>query len=161
MTPKKVRVYVETSVWNFVFADDAPTRRDATRRFFEEVRKGAFEVFLSDVVLDEIKAAPEPRRSELDALIGEIGPKILDSSDETDELAASLLAGHTIPDKYDNDAKHIAIAVVENMDVLLSWNFKHIVKMTTRRVVAATSRLNGYKEIEIATPEEVIDDDSE
>ncbi len=47
------------------------------------------------------------------------------------------------------------------MDLLLSWNFKHIVKMKTRRMVSATTRLAGYKEIEIWTPEEVINDEED
>ncbi|MBI5479971.1 MAG: PIN domain-containing protein [Deltaproteobacteria bacterium] len=155
------RVYVETTVWNFVFAQDAPEHRDATQRFFDQVRAGGFEVYVAKVVLDEVAAAPAPRRSELAQLISEIAPAVLESSAEAETLAAELVALGMVPPKYANDALHIAIAVVENMDLLVSWNFRHIVRVKTRRVVGAAARLGGYRELEICTPEEVIDETGE
>lgn len=155
------RTYVETSVWNFVFADDAPKERDATRDFFEKVRHGDFEVFVSSVVLAEVNNAPEPKRAELLRLIDEVAPTILPTSEEASELVAELIRSGAVPAKYDSDAAHIAIAVVANMDILLSWNFKHIVRSKTRALVAAASHVAGYKEMEIACPEEVIYDDQD
>jgi predicted nucleic acid-binding protein len=155
---KLPRVYIETSVWNFVFVDDAAERRAATQQFFDEVRGGSFDPYLSRLVLAEIAAAPEPRRSQLSELVASVAPSVLESSQDSKSLAADLIAAGMVPAKYASDALHIAIAVVENMDLLLSWNFKHIVKMKTRRMVSAATRLAGYKEVELWTPEEVIDD---
>jgi predicted nucleic acid-binding protein len=161
MAANRPRVYVETTVWNFLFAEDAPEHRDATRIFFDEVRRGLFETCISDVVIAELRAASEPKRSQLLRLVGEIGPVGLYSSDESDELAARFIARGMVPEKYGNDALHIAIAVVEGVDALLSWNFKHIVKMKTNRLVSEVCREAGYEQIEIRTPEEVINEDEE
>lgn len=153
-----LRVYVETTIWNFAFADDAPEHRDATRQFFDQVRRGDFEVYISNAVLTELHAAQEPRLSQLTGLITEIAPSVLSVTAESLALAQEYIDSGMVPEKYSTDALHIAVAVVEDMDVLLSWNFKHIVKVKTRRLVSATSRLAGYRDIDICTPEEVLDE---
>ena len=61
-----------------------------------------------------------------------------------------------IPTKYLRDAQHVAIAVVRETDVVVSWNLEHIVKVKTRREVNAINQLRGYHAIELATPEEVL-----
>lgn len=61
--------------------------------------------------------------------------------------------------KYRGDAIHIAIASVHDMDVVISWNMEHMVKLKIRREVRAVNILEGYKEIEICTPLEVIEND--
>lgn len=155
---RTLRLYVETSVWNFNFAEDALDRMEATRTFFDEVKEGIHRVYLSDLVLREMSRAPEPRRSTLIELVGVISPTILPAPDETKIIVERLVSEGAIPAKYDDDAAHIAIALVNDMDVLLSWNFKHIVKMKTRRMVSAVGRMLGYKEIDLCTPLEVIGD---
>lgn len=94
------RVYVETTVWNFMFSDDAPEHEAATRQFFAEVGRGSFDVYIGKLVLDEIQAAPEPRRSQLLNLINEVSPAVLEASDESDAMAAQLVAAGMVPSKY-------------------------------------------------------------
>ena len=60
--------------------------------------------------------------------------------------------------KYQDDANHIAVASIHNCDVILSWNFKHIVKVKTKREVAGINLLKGYNSIDIYTPREIIED---
>lgn len=59
--------------------------------------------------------------------------------------------------KYRDDAVHIAIAVVNNLDAIVSWNLTHMVKLKTRLEVNGINKIEGYKEIEICTPREVMD----
>jgi predicted nucleic acid-binding protein len=162
-SPRKPRVYLDTSVWNFYLVEDVPERherRELTHQLFDQLRAGDYETYISVVVLDEIAAAAEPRRSELYDLVDEISPVVLELTAEILDLSREYIVKGTIPAKHGNDALHIAVAVTNDLDVLLSWNFTHIVKLKTRRVVSATSRLLGYKEIEICSPEEVVDDAS-
>jgi len=65
------------------------------------------------------------------------------------------MEGGVVPVRFRDDAVHIAVAVVNDLDVVVSWNLEHMVKLRTRTRVNAINRLNGYKEIEICTPEEV------
>ncbi len=60
---RKLRLYLDTSVWSFFFADDAPEKRDITKGFFELVFEGAYEIFFSEVVVRELNNASEPKRA--------------------------------------------------------------------------------------------------
>ena len=73
------------------------------------------------------------------------------------ELAKEYIAQGIIPKRYENDALHIAVAAVHDLDVIISWNFEHIVKMKTKRQVNAINTLLGYKGIDIYTPREVVE----
>lgn len=151
--------YVETSTWNFYFADDIPAeRKEITRIFFEHIRQGRHEAFISRVVLEEFQQAPEPRRGDLFGLMSDISPTMLQVDPGVMALASEYVARGVIPASNFNDALHIAVALMNNIRLLVSWNFKHIVKPKTRRMVSALSREMGYNEIDIASPEEVIYD---
>ena len=154
---KKIRYYIDTSVLNFVFADDSPERKQITIDFFNRVRSGSIEIFVSTAVMSEIEAAPEPRRTELRELIREHQPILLETDVEVEDLAGKYIAEGIIPLKYEEDAIHIAVATVNDLDVIVSWNFKHIVKVKTRREVNGVNRMLGYREIEIASPEEALE----
>lgn len=86
-------------------------------------------------------------------------PFELEFDGECYELAAEYIKRGIIPDKYEDDAFHIAVASVNDLDAIISWNFKHIVKLKTKKEVAGTNLLLGYKELEIYSPMEVIDND--
>ncbi len=92
-------------------------------------------------------------------MVNELNPILLDNTYDSVELASKYIKEGIIPKKYIDDAFHIAIASVNNLDAIVSWNFKHIVKLKTRREVKAVNLLLGYKEIEIVSPQEVIYND--
>ena len=155
---RKLRLYLETTVWNSYFADDAPQRRDVTRELFDHVKDGRFDAYTSDLVLEEIAAAPEPRRQQLLDLINRVKPTMLKADEQVSALGEEYVRNGMVPARYRTDAEHIAVAVVNDMDGVVSWNFQHIVRLKTRRLVSAVSRMVAYREIEISTPEEVIGD---
>ena len=80
---------------------------------------------------------------------------VIAESEESDELANKYVKEDIIPQKHYNDAVHIALASINNIDVIVSWNFEHMVKIKTKRGVKAVNGLMGYKDIEIAEPKEV------
>ena len=71
------------------------------------------------------------------------------------ELAEQYVRSGVIPEKYRDDAFHIAIACTNGLQYLLSWNFEHIVKLKTKRIVNLINLTSGYREIEIVTPGEL------
>lgn len=152
----KLKVYIETSVLNFYYADDSPEKRDITRKLFKEIDKGNFDCFISNIVIDEIKDAKKERKEKLIELIGKYALKELKSNDNSYKLADNYIKEKLIPKKYYSDALHIAIAAVNEIDVVLSWNFKHIVRAKTEIGVNKTNKYLGYKTIVISSPEEVI-----
>jgi len=140
-----------------VFVDDDLQKRDITLRFFQEIPILAEEICISEEVIREINRASEPRKSQLKGLIREVNPILLDVNQEAMELSERYVGEGIIPERYKSDSLHIAIAVCNNIDVIVSWNFSHIVKLKTRIMVNGINKLLGYHEIEICSPEEVIE----
>lgn len=153
-TPK---MYIETSVFNFFFTDDAPERRKDTLTLFEEIRRGKYAPYTSSYVLDELRAAPEPKRSKMLELAAGHGMIILQSDEEARRLADIYVREGIIPQKYFLDALHIAMAAVRDLDFIVSYNFKHIVKRKTVIMTEAINVREGYKKIGIFSPTEVIE----
>ena len=150
---KKLKLYIETSVWNFLISSDVPYEQKITKELFNEIESGEFEIYISELVYAEIEKAPQDIKNKLKMLIEKYKPTVLERSGE---LAKKYMSEKIVPEKYKADLLHIAFAVVYNLDVVISWNLEHIVKLTTKLKVNGVNRKEGYKEIEICTPQEVI-----
>jgi len=151
----KLKLYLETTIPNYLFADDVPEKRDITLQFWEEVKEGRYNVFVSNVVKAEIKDTKDVTKREklLDAL-GDIPP--LELTEDCRNLGKRFIDEEVIPERYEPDALHIAIAIIHEMDAIVSWNMDHIVNIKTKLKVKEMIRRYHYKDIEIVTPEEVI-----
>jgi len=153
---RKQKVYLETTIFNYYF-DTAKNAQPSTVAFFNAIGSGQFEGFTSVYTYNELKKAPEPQRENMLGLIEKYDIIILDTSDEVIQLAEKYTANNIIPIKKRIDALHIAIATVNELDIILSFNFKHINKLKTKTLIPAINRMTGYRDIVIAQPEEVID----
>jgi len=151
------RVYLESTIFNFVFADDAPDKKQDTLRLFDEIRQGNYEPYTSLYVLRELNLTQGEKRTMMTDLIDEYGVTIIDATAEAERLADIYVAAGIIPEKYATDALHIACASVTDMDFITSWNFKHIVKRKTIVLTEAVNAQQGYKRIGIYSPTEVIE----
>ena len=156
---KRLKLYLDTSVLNFVFASEVPEHQRTTTALFKAIDLGVYEGWISDVVMKEIERAPARKRAQLEGLIAAHALQNLPVTEAAVALAAKYVSERVIPAKHEDDALHIALAVVHHMDIIVSWNFEHIVKVGTRRKVSAICQLVGYPLIEIASPEEVISGD--
>ena len=154
---KKLSLYLETSVWNFVYADDAPEKRDTTKQLFEEIKEGQYDIFISEHVLVEIGRTPDiKKKALLENLIQAYSPTLLPPGQEVEELTAAYLQANVASIKASTDLAHIAYAVAYQCDVVVSWNLKHIVRLKTKVAVNGINKQLGYREIEIIVPEEVL-----
>ena len=156
---KKLKLYLETSVWNFLVSEKVPSKRKATEKLFGEITQGKYEIYISPFVHDGIRGSPEDRKEQLERKLKRYNPYVLKTDEAFDSLAGKYLQAGFIPEKYNTDTFHLAIASVNDMDVVVSWNMKHIVKLKTKRYTNSINTSEGYKTIEILTPEEVIDYD--
>ena len=148
---KKLKLYIETSVWNFLFADDAPEKMRDTIRFFKEIKSGDYELFVSEMVMTEIRRAPVDKRKKLLGKIAEFEPEELEITEEVDELAMKYADANFMPVKAFDDLIHAAAATVNNMDFLVSWNLSHIVKVKNIVGINAVNVFEGYRELKICT----------
>jgi len=151
----KQLVYIDTSVIGGVFDDEF---KEWSVQLINEFKQGTKTALISDLTLKELEEAPENVRTMLDEIPDENKEFVL-ISDEERELANEYLKENVVTEKYLIDARHIAIATVRKMDVLVSWNFHHIVNLNRIKQYNAVNLKLGYNIIEIRTPREVISDD--
>ncbi len=153
---RRLKLYIETSVWNYVFADDSPEKKDITMDFFNLIQKGVYEIYISDVVFLEIERAVDDVRQRLSHLIKKYSPEVIESSPEAEELAREYLVRKIIPPSKIEDALHIAIATVEELDAVVTWNYRHMANLRKAELFYSVNiEMGYYKRLEIITPMEV------
>ena len=148
----RLRVYADTSVFGGCF--DEEFAADSSR-FFDEVRSGRFALVTSGVLLRELGAAPERVRRVL-ADVPREHVEGLPDTDEIRELRDAYLAAGVVGPGSEADAEHVAAATVAGVDVILSWNFKHVVHFEKIRGYQGVNLLRGYGPVSIHTPKEVV-----
>ncbi|MCL1829609.1 MAG: hypothetical protein FWG32_09005 [Oscillospiraceae bacterium] len=150
------RIYLETTMFNYYFDNEREAHAD-TVKLFEEISAGKYEAFTSVYAAREILRASDERAQKMLNLISDFGITILEASDEANALAAKYQEQGIIPLGSTVDAQHIAVASINDLDMILSLNFKHIVR---KKTVTMTGRVNtdlGYRPVEIHSPMEVVD----
>ncbi len=152
---KKMKLYLETSVLGFLFADDAPEKMKITKRFFETAFRNN-DIFISELVIEEVERASGHIKTRLLGIMAKYKLKAVKITDEAEKLAKIYVENKIIPPKYFNDALHIALTSVNKMDAIVSWNLEHIVKLKTMVGIREINKRLGYKDILIITPEEVL-----
>ena len=150
---KKLKIYIDTSVISHLEADDMPERMSKTHDFWKYLDQEEYEFYISELVMAEINNCPEPKRSNLESLLQQVPLSLLEVDDEVIELAERYIDEGIFPIKYRDDAIHVALASVYNCNVIVSWNFKQMVKIRTILGVNGINKIMGYLEIEIVTPE--------
>lgn len=149
---RKAKIYLDTSVISSLFDDRNPERKSLTASFFRETER--FEAFVSEITLAEIERTSDERlREKMKEVVQPFS--IIALSDVVERLSAEYISRGAVPENYPEDAYHIAVAVTSEMDFLLSWNFKHIVRRKTRDIVKMVNTLYGFRQIEIMTPAEL------
>ena len=156
---RKPKVYLETTMFNFYYADDAPEKRQDTIKLFKEIKEGHYEPYTSQYVVEELEKAPDQKKVLMLGLINQFNIKTFDADSEAERLAELYVTEGIIPQKYSTDALHIAIATVKNMDFIVSLNFKHIVKRKTIETTELVNFRAGYKRVGIYSPAEVIENE--
>lgn len=150
------KIYIDTSVLGGYFDKEFDT---ATRRLFDEVKRGEYKVVLSNITEGELLNAPERIRTLLNDL--EIDYEIIALTDDAVHLALEYIRENVVGQASYDDCLHIAIATISRLDLLVSWNFKHIVNIKRIRGYNGINIKNGYPSIEIRSPKDLIDYENE
>jgi hypothetical protein len=159
----KPRVYLETTVPSYLTAWPS---RDLVRAAHQQItrewwqhRRGEFEVFISPVVLQECQAGDPIAAAERFEVIRDL--PLLEQTEEATALAQTLLREVPLPDRAAADALHIAIAAVNGMDYLLTWNCTHIANAALRDSIESICLDGDYQPPTICTPEELLAEDAD
>lgn len=148
---KRLRVYIDTSVFGGYFDDEF---EPASRAFFEALFDGRAIVLISDTLVAELVDAPERVQDLLERTL-RCDNERLGLPEEAEELRDAYLAAGVLPEKWADDALHVSHAAVARADVIVSWNFRHLVNPLRIRGFNGVNATQGYGPVVILTPEDV------
>jgi len=152
---KILRVHVDTSViggcLDTEFAQDS-------NLLIQAAKDGKLILVLSEVVLDEMKSAPPEVQSILKSIPND-AMEIIAQNSEAIDLRDAYLAAKILTKKSLNDATHVAMATVARVDAIVSWNFKHIVRLDKIKAFNLINFQNGHGVLQILSPKEVLFDE--
>lgn len=144
----KPRVYIDTAVIGGCFDEEFTVW---SLKLFDEFSQGSKTAVVSDLTLRELEDAPKEVKDVLEALPrGSVESAFL--SEEAEQLALQYIKKGAVGRKHIADAQHIAIASIERVDVLVSWNFQQIVNLNRIHVFNAVNLMLGYPVLEIRSP---------
>ncbi len=147
-----MKVYADTSTIGGCFDEEF---REWSIALFEEFKAGIKIIMLSDLTLQELELARQEVREKINEI--PIHNRLATGiTDEAIKLAEKYITEGALTKKSFNDALHIALATINNSDVLTSWNFKHIVNLSRIRLYNSINLKLGYRLIEIRTPREIL-----
>ncbi len=150
---KKVTLYLDTSVLSAYYDERAKERREGTIKFWKDALPN-YKVYISEVTVKELEdTKDETLRRKFKSLIK--SSKVLKANRRIRDLANAYIERGVFPEKYLSDALHVAVATFYDISYVVSWNFEHLVKVKTRKSVNLVNILEGYREIEIVSPQEL------
>lgn len=155
---KKLKIYLDTSVISHLQADDVPEKMAITNDLWKQIQAGRYKACISEMVLQELSNCYEEKRQNLLGKIADIDFEFYEINNDVTELAQKYIKAGAFTDKHLEDALHVACASVNTCNAVVSWNFKHIVKLTAMLLVNGVNRQEGYMELEIVSPEVIVEE---
>ena len=149
---KPLRVYVDTSVIGGCLDEEF---LDESRAILDMAREEQAVLLVSNVLLEELVGAPRDAVDRLESL-PDASIEYIGSPAEAVQLRDRYLDAGVVGPASKNDAHHVALATVARADLIVSWNFKHIVRFEKIRAFNAVNRQQGYQAIDIRSPKEVV-----
>ena len=150
---KQQRIYIDTSIVGGFF--DTEFEKE-TKMLFQRLENKEVVFVTSDLLFKELENAPSKVKFLLDNYDENFLEKVI-ATDEVGELAEKYIVENVVGITSLDDCKHIALATIHRVDVLASWNFKHIVNLARIRGYNGVNLKNGYPAIEIRNPKELVD----
>lgn len=149
---RTLKLYIDTSVIGGYFDQEF---EEETKALFNKVKQNEYSIVLSDLTERELLGAPE----NVKMLLKNLGilPEIVLMTTEVNGLAEEYLHEKVVGETSKDDCLHIALATINKIDILVSWNFRHIVNVKRIRGYNAINIKNGYSVLEIRSPKDLID----
>jgi hypothetical protein len=142
-------------VFGALFDKEDPDRTALTRAVLRRVRHEPYGAFIGTPVYEEVALAPPTLRRALEQHIMDLSPTLIEEGAASLRLAQAYMAARLVPPPKRNDARHIALATVADLDAIVSWNFRDMVNIRKKRIVHLVNANFGYRLIDIISPLEV------
>lgn len=154
---QKLKIYLDTSVISYLYQKDVPEKMQITLKLWELLKKQVYEVYISDIVINEINECDRGKLKILLDYLEQIDYNIIETDENTVELAEKFIDFGILKQKSFDDCQHIAAAILAECDLITSWNFKHIVNVKTVQGVKVITTLEGYKDLMIYSPQVLVE----
>ncbi|RRO12294.1 PIN domain-containing protein [Flavobacteriaceae bacterium 14752] len=149
---KKQRVYLDTSIFGGLYDEEF---KDFTEHLFERIKNSEFEIIYSNITEQELENAPNKIKKTTE-LLPKNSTEFVKSDIETVNLAKKYIKAGVVGATSYADCLHIALATKHNANILVSWNFKHIVNVVRIVGYNSVNTSEGYKTIDIRSPRELL-----
>jgi len=149
---KKLRIYLDTSVISYLQEEDAPEKMEDTRELWKLLQQDGYEVIISDITFEEVEGCDAEKRDILAEYMELINFSFVQATLQEDDLTEQYLMHNVLSEKNRTDLRHIACAVLNDCDYIISWNFKHFVNTKTIDKVNGVNLLLGLRETKIIPP---------
>lgn len=150
MQKTKLKIYLETTVPNALLDSSKPERQLITQQFWKNLKN--FQAYISDLVDWEINNTQNPKlREQLKQTIKPFN-RLSNKNQEIQKITQAYVDHQIIPQTHRIDAEHLAIATYHQIEIFISWNFKHLVKLKTIEQANAINKLLGYQQLKIVEP---------
>ena len=149
---KKIRIYLDTSVISYLYQEDSPAEMEITRKVWEILKRDDYKIYISPLVKTEIERCDKEKKINMINAIESLQYSLLKETTSSEKIKEQLLLFQVLSPRSSDDCSHISLAIVNNCDYILSWNFRHFVNPRTIKGVKALSILNDIPEIKILSP---------
>ena len=155
---KKLKLYFDSSAISALVQDSKPERMSDMRTLWEMIKRGEYDVVLSNVLTGELNDIEDIEKREiLFYYLSEIIAERVYTTDEMQEIAEMLVKCGILTENSFSDCQHIACALVKRCDIIVSYNFRHMVNVRVIKGVRRISFIEGYGDIDIMTAETLIE----
>ena len=158
---KKPKIYLDTSVISHLDQTNHPDWTTDTIRLLEKIEKGEYYAVTSDVALIELRRCPDEKYKKLMGFVERMKPEILELDDVVARVADKFIEMGVLKDENLEDCQHLAFALLNECDYIVSWNFRHIVNVKTQKGVRVISALEDKVEVRICVPTFLVEGDDD
>lgn len=153
------RVYLDTSAVSYLSQNDSPESMTATHKFWEAAKQGKLSLYLSDITLEELYRCPEPKRAVLFDFLRQVPYTQITALDcpGIDDIIQSIKGLGIFPKRSDADVLHVAVSIYAQVDVIASWNFKHLSNKSTVDGIRSLIVGKSNSHMDILTPEKIME----
>lgn len=157
----KLKIYLDTSVISYLDQKDAPEQMKETQDIWALFKREQYDIYISDVVIYELNKCSKEKQDILLNYLNQIEYTIIETDENTINLAEKFINFGFLKRKSYDDCRHIAAAILAGCDLIISWNFKHIVNVKTIRGIKAITTYDGYKDLMIYPPSALLEEEDE
>jgi predicted nucleic acid-binding protein len=149
---RNIKIYLDTSVISYLDQQDSPEKVQDTLKLWNKIKNKEYDVVISTVTIREVEDSPKVKREKLLSYLKQVDYSLVEIDKRSIEIAERFVNLGILKEKSFDDCQHISAAIISGCDVIVSWNFKHIVNHKTILGVKAVAALEGYGDILIYPP---------